>query len=218
MTSNITAIVTNVVAATTASTPWWSQYASEIIKSILIASLLGVGALFWTYIGHPRIQRWQKQKDIEKRKKEIEKSFASLEMSGGYGPGMGNFVSVKLRNNTNRPVIVRQVCLLPDGGGLLGLWHNTKSQVFRELTKQTETGIEITPHGSATWYFNGKIIGNTPLVVRHCRVDFEYDAGDGEIGLCEMHTPSERSEYINNAVRIWWDMVQKEHAEEKPSQ
>lgn len=218
MTNSITSVVTNAVVASIPGSPWWSQYASEIVTSVITAGLLGLGAIFWTYVGHPRIQRWMKRKEIEDRRREIEKSFAALEMSAGTSIEIDNFVSVKLKNGTNRPVVVRHVWLLPETGGLLGLWHNTKDRFSRELTKQTETGIQIAPHEAATWYFHGDITGPSPMEVRRCRVDFEYDAGDGEIGLCEMTTPPERSEYINRTVRMWWDMVQRKHAEKKPSQ
>ena len=115
-----------------------------------------------------------------------------------------------LPNKTNKPVIVREVALLLDAGGLFGMFHDVgeSSRLFHQRTSKTETGIEIKPHSEATWVFDAEIRGENPAIIRRCKIDFEYEKGDGEIEVCEMISPQNKEQIIKEECLMWQRIIQ----------
>ena len=201
--SNITA---SVVESTKRALPFYKEYQHEII----LAVILGCGALLWHHLGHPLITKIINKCAAYNRRKKIISSLNELVVSYGTEHiDKKHFVAIELPNNTSQPYVVRNVRLIRDSRLVFNTFHDPKHTHFADdQTELTKTGVSIAPHGHGTWYYRGPafISDHCPRVAK-CQIDFEYSIDDRNILTCTYRSPDSKDKVIYSMFEMWWKSV-----------
>ncbi|VGO18230.1 hypothetical protein [Pontiella sulfatireligans] len=210
MTNTIAQVTNAIVNEPLNSSSLITQYGSGIITSVLTAAILGAGAIFWRYFGHPALTLRIKHRDENKRRDALIKSFNQLVCSGGIDCiKQKHFVAIELPNQTSQPVVVRSVRLVEDGRPVYGLWHDPNHHgLSRDRTEIVKTGVRIAPRSHGTWYFTGPEFTSEQCPdIRYCQIDFEYFLDDQDIYVHSMRSPEDKGDTIFTMFKMWWKAV-----------
>jgi hypothetical protein len=186
------------------------QNGRNILISVLSATIIGIGAIFWRYFGHPALARRIKSSAQSRRRDAIIASFNQLDCSSGQDFIRNRrFIAIEIPNKTSRPIIVREVHLVQNNRPIWALWHDPKDDMpTGDRTNTVHTGVSIAPYSHGTWQYTGpEFTGKSCPSISKCQITFEYSSDELDVLQHTMQSPDEKDSLIHGMFEAWWTGV-----------